>query len=78
MYATSLKSFQDQVNAYHNQFGLDIIVSEFACYSWDGSNPQTTPQQASAFMGGPKWRAIADYSFGDRLDERGFLDPVGW
>ncbi|ORX34700.1 hypothetical protein BD324DRAFT_127383 [Kockovaella imperatae] len=49
VYGLTLKSFQDQVNAYHVEFGLPIAVTEYACFSWE---TKTTPpdNQVSAFM----------------------------
>jgi hypothetical protein len=32
VYALDIDNFTRQVNAYHDRFGLDIVVSEYACY----------------------------------------------
>ena len=32
VYALDIDNFKNQINAYHDRFGLDIVVSEYACY----------------------------------------------
>lgn len=49
VYATSLDSFKTQVESYHNDFGLDIAITEFACHAFDGS-PAASTDQVSQFM----------------------------
>jgi len=52
VYAKNLEKFQKQVNDWHDQFGMNLVLTEFA-YDVLGANsegPEPTPEKASAFM----------------------------
>ncbi|EIW67991.1 hypothetical protein TREMEDRAFT_69512 [Tremella mesenterica DSM 1558] len=63
IYTTTFDSFQSQVKRYHSEFGLPLIITEFAMHSF---NPMVPPprnqQQVHDFMGQvTQWLDKKDY-----------------
>lgn len=50
VYALEIDSLKSQVEAYHNDFGIDIVITEYACNLFGDNPPQVTVDQASKFM----------------------------
>ena len=43
VYALDMESFKNQVEAYHNEFNMDIVVAEYACYVSRTPGARLTP-----------------------------------
>ncbi|WRT63708.1 uncharacterized protein IL334_000631 [Kwoniella shivajii] len=50
MYNTNVEYFKNTLTSFQKDFGLPLILSEFACHEFSDNPPQPSTNQVSAFM----------------------------
>lgn len=78
IYNTNIKTFKSQLTEWHDKFGMEIVVGEFACDVLGGGEKGViTAESVSAFMSeSPKVRR--DDLLGLGVEADGIGDIVPW
>ncbi|WVQ80321.1 hypothetical protein IAT38_002426 [Cryptococcus sp. DSM 104549] len=50
VYTTNADGFKESVQAFHDKFGLPVVVNEYACYNFGGDNADKSVAEVSDFM----------------------------